>query len=399
MAQKSEILPFFGICFRIDESGLKMAKFRRNPVNLTDVINSLVEERGLEREKIVSIICEGVCAAYQKKYPGLELEVIFNQKSGAAEVFLRKAVVGSVSDDDHQITLRRAKVFAPKAKVGDLIRVPFEKKVGRIEIVSAKQLIANKIREVEQLAVFNEFKDKEGTIISGTAHKRERGGLVVKVGDVMAFLPKSHLIPNETVRVGYPIRALLKDVPEVARGSYQLILDRASADFVKKLLELEIPEVFEGLVEVRKIVRTPGYKTKALVQSHSKEIDPVGTCVGVGGARIKPILKELGQEKIDLIEWTDTIEVLVAQCLKPAEIDNVEMVDSARAMVWLAQDQRSLAIGKMGQNIMLASRLAGVEIQLQEAGRPEIAEQFVIPEGPSGAGELGSDGSDGKEEE
>lgn len=351
-------------------------------MNLTDVINSLVDERGLEREKIIAIICEGVCAAYQKKYPELELEVIFNSKSGAAEVFIKKTVVTSVSDEDHEISTRKAKVIEPKAKAGDVINVPFEKKVGRIEIASAKQIIANKIREVEQLAVYNEFKDKEGTIITGTAHKRERGGLVVKVGEVMAFLPKSHLIPNETIRIGYPIRALLKEVPEVARGTYQLILDRASADFVKKLLELEIPEVFEGLVEIKKIVRIPGYKTKALVQSHSKEIDPVGTCVGVGGARIKPILKELGQEKIDLIEWTDNIEALVGESLKPAEIDNVEMIEESKAMVWLAQDQRSLAIGKMGQNIMLASRLSEVEIQLQEAGRPEAEEEFVVPERP-----------------
>jgi len=352
-------------------------------VNLTDVINSLVEERGLEREKIISIVCEGVQAAYQKRYPDLELEVAFNPKLGVAEVFIKKEVVSSVDNDDKEISARKAKVLKPKAKVGDIISVPFEKKVGRIEISSAKQIIANKIREVEQLAIYNEFKDKEGTIISGTAHKRERGGVVVKVGDVMAILPKSHLIPNETVRIGYPVRALLKEVPAVGRGVYRLILDRASADFVKKLFELEIPEVFEGLVEIKKIVRIPGYKTKALVLSHSKEIDPVGTCVGVGGARIKPILKELGQEKIDLIEWTDNLETLVKESLKPAEIDNVELVgegtDVCKSMVWLAQDQRSLAIGKMGQNILLATKLSGVEIQLQEAGGAVEEEQFVVP--------------------
>jgi transcription termination/antitermination protein NusA len=337
------------------------------PVNVADVINSLVEERGLEREKIISIVCEGIAAAYQKKYPTLEFVVEFNQKTGAPEVFTRKTVVSSVSDPDKEVSVKKAQPFSTKAKVGDTALIPFEEKIGRIEIASAKQVIATKIREVEQLAIYNEFKDKAGEIISGNVHKRELRGFVVKVGEVLAFLPSSHCIPNEIIRVGHPIRAILKDVPQVPRGSYQLILDRTSPDFVKKLIEQEIPEVFEGIVEIKKVVRIAGYKTKILVSSHSKEIDPVGTCVGVGGARIKPILKELGQEKIDLVEWVDSIEALVKRSLKPAEIDKVEMIGERKAMVWLDQDQRSLAIGKLGQNIILASRLTEVEIQLQEA--------------------------------
>lgn len=339
-------------------------------MNLTDVINTLVEERGLEREKIIEIVCSGILAAYKKRYPDFDLEVLFNQKLGEAEVFVKKEAVSSVGNEDTEISLRKAKAIKPKVKAGEVILVPFEEKVGRIEIASAKQIIATKIRDVEQLAVYNEFRDKEGTIISGMAHKRERGGVVVKIGDVLAFLPRQGFIPNENIRIGYPIRALLREAAAVARGGYQLFLDRASADFVKKLIALEIPEVFEGLVEIKKIARIPGYKTKVIVVSHSKEIDPVGTCVGVGGARIKPILKELGQEKIDLIEWNENIEELVKECLKPAEIDNVKLVEERTAVVWLAQDQRSLAIGKMGQNIMLASRLAGVEIQLQEVSSP-----------------------------
>ena len=335
-------------------------------MNLTDVINSLVDERGLDKAKIISIICDGVCAAYAKKYPQFNFEIEFNKKQGEAEVFVKKTVVASVHDDAAEVSLRRAHVHSPKARLGDVICVPFEKEVGRIEISTAKQIIANQLREVEQLAVYNEFKDKQGAVVSGMAHKRERGGVVVKIGDVMALLPRAGGIPGESVRIGYPVRALLKEVLPIAKGGYQLILDRASSDFVQKLLELEIPEVFEGLVEIKKIVRIPGYKTKVGVVSHSSEVDPVGTCVGVGGARIKPILKELGQEKVDLIGWVDDMEALVQESLKPAEIDKVELSDENRAIVWLAQDQRSLAIGKMGQNILLASRLTGVEIRLQE---------------------------------
>lgn len=349
-------------------------------MNLADVIGSLVDERGLDKDKIISIICEGIQAAFLKKYPDLEIEVKFNPKQGVAETFINKTVVSSVTDEDREITVRRAHIYFPKSKAGDIITVPFEKAVGRIEVAAAKQIIANKIREVEQLAIFEEFKDKQDTIITGMAHKRERGGVVVKIGDVMALLPKGNLIPGENIRIGGPLRAILKEVPEVSRGNYQLILDRASADFVKRLLELEIPEVFEGIVEVREIVRIPGYKTKMIVSSNSPDIDPVGTCVGVGGARIKPILKELGQEKVDLIEWTENTEALVGESLKPAEIDKVELIEDTKAMVWLAQDQRSLAIGKMGQNIMLASRLTGIEIQLQDLTPVVSVEDDVIDE-------------------
>ncbi len=335
-------------------------------MNLIDVIEGLVDERGLDRESVISAVCEGVLAAFQKKFPDTPLKVTFNKKAGELEAFVDKTVVATAKDSDTEISLRKAKVIDSKAKVGDIIAVPFEHKIGRIEILTAKQIIANKIRALEQSVVYNEFKEKEGSIISGTVYKRERAGFAIKIGEATALLPNENLIPMENLKAGLPIRALLKEVLSVAHGDYQLILDRGSAEFVKKLLEIEIPEVFEGMVEVRKIVRIPGYKTKALVSSNNKDIDPVGTCVGVGGARIKPILRELGQEKIDLIQWSDSAETLVKSSLKPAEIDKVSVEGDGRATVWLAQDQRSLAIGKMGQNITLASRLTGLDIQLQD---------------------------------
>ena len=360
-------------------------------MNLTDVIEGLVEERGLPREQVIEAVCEGVCAAYSKKHPHMALTVSFNQKLGVPEVFAKKRVVASVQDPDTEVSVRKARVYSSTAAEGDEINVPLEASIGRIEVLAAKQIITGKIREIEQLAVAKEYQNKEGSIISGTAHKLERVGVVVKVGDVMALLPKANLIPDETVRVGYPIRALLKEVLTIPRGGYQLILDRASADFVRRLIELEIPEVFEGLVELKKIVRIPGYKTKVIVASTSQEIDPVGTCVGVDGVRIKPILREIGGEKIDLIAATDSLEELVKHALKPAEIDKVEVASDGKAMVWLAQDQRSFAIGKMGRNIALASRIAGVEINLQEAA-PSAKTTLSFPDIGSG-----QDAPDGEE--
>ncbi len=335
-------------------------------VKLTEVIDSLIEERGLNREQVSEIVCDGILAAYEKKYPHVKFSVSLNKKVGDMEILAEKTIVSVVEDEDIEITPRKAKAINATAKLDDIILVPFDGVIGRIEILAAKNIIATKIRELEQMAICNEFKDKKGSIVTGVAHKKEHAGLVVKIGEVLAILPVDKSAQAEQFRVGFQIKALLKEVLSVARGDYQLILDRSSAEFVKKLIELEIPEVYEGTVEVKKIVRIAGYKTKAVVASSSKEIDPVGTCVGVGGARIKPILRELGQEKIDLIEWTEDFEKLVAQSLKPAEIDNVEITEDGRAIVWLAQDQRSIAIGKMGQNISLAAKLVGVEIQLQD---------------------------------
>jgi len=281
-----------------------------------------------------------------------------------------KEVSATVEDEDLQISLRKARNIDAKVKLGDKIWVPFDKSIGRVEILKTRQIIAQRIRGIEVQAIFDAFKDKEGTIVQGVLYKNERSGSLIKLQDAIAFLPKSLAIPEEKLMPGYPIKALLKEVLPEPRNENQLILDRASVVFLKRLFELEVPEVFEGLVEIKKIVRDPGYKSKIIVASHDPNIDPVGTCVGVGGARIKPILKELGGEKIDVISMTSSQDELVKNALKPAEINRVEVIDGV-ARVWLNDDQRSLAIGRMGKNIALASELVGLEIELAEGGSNE----------------------------
>lgn len=346
-------------------------------MRLTEVIDELVEERGLERDVLAGIVCEGMLAAYAKKYPDLTLNVDFDKKTNEMVILIEKQVVNTVQDEDRQISVRKSRAFNAKAELGDMVKVPFDGKIGRIEILRAKQVIANSIRRIEASAVYQEFKDKEGTIIYGTIHKCERGGAVVKIGDTLAFLPKSLMIPEEKCSAGYSIRALLKEVLPEPRNDNQLILDRSSELFLQRLFELEIPEVFEKLVEIKKIVRIPGYKSKVAVISHDKNIDPVGTCVGIGGARIKPILKELGGEKIDVIVWSDSPEILIRDSLKPAQINRVEIVDDQNCNVYLNEDQRSLAIGRMGQNISLATRLSGYNIHLVKAEPSASQEQEI----------------------
>jgi len=333
-------------------------------VKLSTVIDQLVEERGLDRSVLSSIICEGMLAAYQKKHPHIEFQAHHDKKTDEVIITSKKKVVSSVQDPETEISARKALFINKKLKEGGEVWLPFEGEIGRIEVLRAKQVIASKIREIEASAIYNEFKDKEGSIVHGVIHKCERSGTVVKLQDVFAFLPKSLAIPGEKCTVGFTIRALLKEVLPQPRNENQLILDRVSPEFLQALFELEVPEVFEKLVEIKKIVRRPGYKSKVLVVSHDSNIDPVGTCVGVGGVRIKPILKELGGERIDVLGWKDSVELMVKDALKPAEVRRAILTDRENANVWLNEDQRSLAIGKMGQNISLASQLLGININL-----------------------------------
>ncbi len=334
-------------------------------MRLGDVLEELVEERGLDKSVLSTIICEGIQTAYQKRYPELPISVTYDKKSDEIQVLVEKEIVQNVEDEDRQISLRKARGINKKLDLGDKVGVPFEGSIGRIEIIRAKQVIASRIREIEAAAVYNDFKDRLGDIVIGTVNKCERNGVDVKIQDQSAFLPSSLMIPGDKCIVGMPIRCMLKEVLIEPRNENQLILDRVSSDFVSKLFELEIPEVYEKLVEIKKIVRIPGYKSKVVVISNGQNIDPVGTCVGVGGVRIKPILKELNNEKIDIISGSDSAEELVRDALKPAEIARIEIIDHT-ANVWLAEDQRSLAIGRMGQNIQLASQLTGMDIRLQQ---------------------------------
>ena len=337
-------------------------------MNLADVIESLVEERNLDRDKVVAIVCSAVQIAHEKKYTGQEFVVSFNKKTSSIDICTRKTVVSVVADKDHEVSLRKAVTLDPKCILGGVVSVPVEEPVGRIEILAARQLISLQIKELEEAAIYNEFIEREGKILTGVINKKERSGYAVTVGDLMGFLPNSGVIPGEQLRIGYSVKLVLIEVLPFNRGGYQLILDRASADFVKCLLELEIPEIFEGIVEIKKIVRTAGYKTKVALISHNKDVDPVGTCVGVGGVRIKPILKGLGLEKVDLISWCDDVAEMVRSSLKPAVIDDVAISpDGSRAIVSLADDQRAFAIGKGGQNIALASALSEIQISLEPA--------------------------------
>jgi len=337
-------------------------------LKLFQVIDELVQDRGLDRSVVADIICQGMLGAYSKRYPEIPLTAAYNKKTDDIDVFVDKETVSAVEDSLIQMNLRKAREFKKDAQIGDIINVPFEGTIGRIEILRAKQIISQEIRAVEAAAVYKEFKEKEGTIINGVVHKCERSGVTIVVNDTFAFLPKSLTPAGERCVAGYTVRALLKEVLEEPVSENQLILDRVSPRFLELLFELEIPEVYERIVEIKKIVRSPGYKSKVLVASNDDNIDPVGTCVGVHGSRIKPILKELGDERVDVISWSESLEVLVRGAMKPAHVERVEIVDDQNINVWVDEEQHSIAIGKMGKNIGLASELVGHKIHLVRDG-------------------------------
>jgi len=335
---------------------------------LNKVIAELVDEKGLDQALLQSIICEGIQAAYAKKYPYITLRVSINKKTEELLIEVQKEVVTTVENPEVEISTKKAVGIQKNAKAGDLIWIPFEEPIGRVEILKARQLIAAKLKDIEAQFIYKQFEDKIGTIVQGVIHKHEFSGTLVTVRDTMAFLPKSLSIPGEKYIAGRPIRALLKEVHQEYRSNGQLILDRSSAEFLARLLEFEIPEIYDKLIDIKAIARRAGYKSKVIVAQSDSNIDPVGTCIGVGGSRIKPILKELNGEKIDIFSWSNSKEDLVALALRPAEINRVEIVDDKVARVWVSDDQRALAIGKNGQNISLASELLGYEIELISSG-------------------------------
>lgn len=336
-------------------------------MNFSSVVEDLVYDKGLDKDRVLRVVSDGIAAAFKAKWPNSSFQVSLdkNVASGFA-VLVRKAVVPVVADPEVEISLKKASVIDPAAKEGAFVLVPFEEKLGRIDILVAKDFISEAIRRLEQDHVYQIFKGRVGELVSGTLHKQEFSGYAVNLGEAQAFLPKSNAGDLE-FRSGAPIKAVLREVLQYTGKGYQVVLDRSSVDYVVKMLSLEIPEIFQGVVEVVGAERIFGYKTKVMVRSKAKNIDPVGACVGLAGSRIKPILADLGRERIDLIPWIDDREMLLQKVLKPGEIVQSSFSsDGKRVVIVVEPDQKSLIIGKNGGNINLASRLLGVEIKIRQ---------------------------------
>lgn len=328
-------------------------------------INQICSERGIEPEAVYTSLETAVLAAYKREYEKEgDMMVEMDRETGTFRVIAKKEVVKKVEDENIQISLKEAKKIEPGLEVGDTVEIEQEvEDFGRIAAQTAKQVIMQGIRESEKEAVLQEYSDKIGEIFTAMMHRMQGGNAVFEIGKAVAFMPPDEQVSNEFYRVGERYKVLLKAIEDTPRGR-TLVISRSDPDFLIGLFAMEVPEIESGVVEVKGCARESGSRSKMSVTSHQSGVDPIGSCVGQRGMRIANVMSELGEEKIDIIEWREDVEEYVQKALSPAQVISVKVEDGV-ATVKVEEDQLSLAIGKDGQNVRLAAKLTNLKIDIQ----------------------------------
>jgi transcription termination/antitermination protein NusA len=342
-------------------------------------INQLCDEKGIPRDKVIETIKAALRAAYRKDYGNRDqnIEVELSEKSEHAIVYLVRDVVKKVENREIEMTLAEARKYKKDAKVGDQIKVdvtPMD--YGRIAAQSAKQVIIQRIQEAEREIMYDTFKDRENELINALVHRVEGQNVYVNLDNkITTILVHDQQIPRERYYSGQRIKLYLDKVIKTTKGP-QLLISRTHPNLVKKLMELEIPEIKSGLVEIKGIAREPGVRSKVAVFSTDPKIDPIGSCVGQKGVRVNNVMDELNGERIDIIQWNEDPEAYIKTALAPAKVAHIVIDKNARrAKVYVNPDQRPLAIGKEGQNVRLASRLAAYELDILDVGDLTVGEE------------------------
>ena len=331
-------------------------------------LEQLEKEKGIKKEYVLESIETALVLAYKKNFDSLEnVKVEMDEKTGATHIYAIKEVVEAVEDENLQINLQKAKQINPDAQIGDKIEIELAPKgFGRIAATSAKQVIIQKLKEAERNIVYTEFNDRKGEIVSGIIQKADNNVVIMDLGKLEGLMPVKEQIPTEHYRVNDKIKGYVLDVQRGEKGVPQVLVSRSHPDFVKKLLEFEIPEIYEGVIEIKSVSRDPGYRSKVAVYSPNENIDPVGSCVGQKGIRIQNVINELNGEKIDVIEWNADPAIFIASALLPAQILAVDIKEEEKfAQVIVPDNQLSLAIGKSGQNARLAAKLTNWRIDIK----------------------------------
>ncbi len=325
------------------------------------------KEKGISRDVLTSAVQEALLSAAKKAVgPARELRVAIEPKTGDIRAFAKLVVSEKVISKHDQITQFDARRIKPDAQVGEEIEVEVTPTgFGRIAAQYAKQALMQQIRRAEKALIFTEFKDRVGDIISGTVRRFDRSDVIVDLGKYEALLPNRERVPTEEYQVGERIRCYVKAVEQGAHGP-EIILSRADPRFVIKLFQLEVSEISDGTIEVKGIAREPGFRTKLAVWTRDEKVDPVGACVGLRGQRVKNIVRELNNEKVDIIRWSPNVREFITNALSPAKLKNFE-IDEAKKRVRIitSEDQLSLAIGKRGQNARLTSKLTGWQVDIE----------------------------------
>ncbi|MCK9171990.1 MAG: transcription termination factor NusA [Desulfuromonas thiophila] len=350
-------------------------------VNLNHVIDQVVKDKGVDRAVLVEALESAVLSAANKKYRNTrDLEAHYNNERGEVELFEFVTVVDEVQDSYKEIDLQEAREIDPEVQVGDSLGMKMEDSgnFSRIAAQTAKQVIIQKVREAEREGIFNEFKDRVGELVNGIVRRYERGDLIVDLGRAEALLPHREQVPRENYRQSDRVRAYIAEVRMSPKGP-QIILSRTHPNLVIELFRTEVPEIAEGIVDIVSCSREPGSRAKIAVVSHDPDVDPVGACVGMRGARVQNVVSELRGEKIDIIPWTPDMARFACAALAPADVSRVYVDNENQAMeIIVPDDQLSLAIGKKGQNVRLAARLIGWKIDIKSESRAAEIEQEAL---------------------
>ena len=345
--------------------------------NLKRIVDQICRDKGIDRALLIDAIEEAVRSAVRKKYGNRrEIEVQFSEESGEVEVFQYRTVVDEVYDEDTEIALEDARRLDPEIELDDDLGEKMDTiaDLGRIAAQSAKQVIIHRMRDAERDVIYEMYRDRQGTIVNGIVQRFERGDMIINLGRTDAILPRDGQIPKRSYKQGDRIRAYLLEVRRDAReGKFrdsQLILSRTCNEFLIKLFEMEVPEIAEGIVKIMGASREPGFRAKIAVSSIESDVDPVGACVGLKGSRVQNVVQELQGERIDIVPWSPDPAKYAYNALAPAEVSMVIVEDERKAlMVIVPDDQLSLAIGRQGQNVRLASRLLGWKIDVKSEQR------------------------------
>jgi N utilization substance protein A len=357
-------------------------------LDLKRIIEQMGKDKGIGREILIETLEKALVTAARRKY-GLEreIEAQFNEESGELELFEFKTVVEGVPADDTQISVEDAKIHDAEVQLDDQIGLKLDTSgFGRIAAQTAKQVIIQEVRGAERQIVYEEYKDRKGEIVHGVVRRIEKGSLIVDLGRAEAIAYRKEQVPREMYRVNERIRAYVLDVLKEARGP-QIILSRGCTEFLVKLFEQEVPEIYEGIVCIEAAAREPGARAKIAVASRDSDVDPVGACVGMRGSRVQAVVQELRGEKIDIVPWSEDPVRYVVSALAPAQVVRIMVDDHNRSMnVIVPDDQLSLAIGKKGQNVRLAVQLTGWQIDIKSESlmlevQDELIEALGIIEG------------------
>lgn len=327
---------------------------------LIAIFEYLEHEKGIKRDVVIKAIEDSLSLAARKKNKGVNnVSVEVNPKTGVITAYARKEVVDHIEYPEEEILLEEALQFDPDVQIGDWLDVIVTPEdFGRIAAQTARQVIAQKLRGAEKEVIYEEFRHRVGELISGTIRRISKGGtLIVDLGKVEALLPTRFYPKAENYQVGDRVLAILLEVQDTENGGAEVILSRSHPSFIEALMDQEIPELSEGVIQIRKIVRDGGFKTKVALISNDLRLDPVGACVGVRGARIKNVLRELGNERVDLFPWSDDVETLIRNSLAPTEIKRIEYADNGRVILVVDDAAYPSALGRRGVNARLVSEL------------------------------------------